>query len=286
VAVVPAAVGLLAVGGTSSHAAPAAVRNGPLLVTLYTSGTTGKKVGIYRRDPNGHVQALVTRAVSPDQFPTWSRHGDRIAFVRNLAPAGGWLMLMNPHGTAVHRVGRMVVGSRPAWGPRDRLITFATNTGVWVVRRDGSALECRYRGHAVDPAWSPDGRTIVFGGKGGGLFSLRGARGAPRRLIARRRGSLMLVQPAWSPDGRRLAFVDVTRTGGSIDVARADGSGTRTIVKLDSRIATAAYPSWSPNGRSIAFGRLDALWVVNSQGGTPPFPLIPGEYVEPSWAPD
>ncbi len=56
------------------------------------------------------------------------------------------------------------------------------------------------------PAWSPDGKSIVFSGLAGGitdLFVLDLATGATRRLT---NDAFADLEPAWSPDGNTIAF--------------------------------------------------------------------------------
>jgi len=121
------------------------------------------------------------------------------------------------------------------------------------------------------PAWSPDGRTIVFvsGRDGNGEVYAMDANGSsPRNLTQNPAND---VRPAWSPDGRSIAFVS-SRSRSSrckpgpgrcglarrseIYVMNADGSRKRNLT----RRASDNYPTWSPDGRRIAFLR----WRVHS----------------------
>jgi imidazolonepropionase-like amidohydrolase/Tol biopolymer transport system component len=64
-------------------------------------------------------------------------------------------------------------------------------------------------GHRHQPAWSPDGRNLVFASwdndTGGHLWRVAADGSAsPRRLTAT---SALYRQPAWSPDGERIVFI-------------------------------------------------------------------------------
>jgi hypothetical protein len=110
------------------------------------------------------------------------------------------------------------------------------------------------------PAWSPDGRTIVFVSwrdGNGEVYAMDANRSGPRNLTQNPAND---VRPAWSPDGRSIAFVS-SRSPSSrckpgpglcglprrseIYVMNADGSRKRNLT----RRASDDYPTWSPDGR-------------------------------------
>jgi Tol biopolymer transport system component len=80
------------------------------------------------------------------------------------------------------------------------------------------------------------------------------------------------IAPAWSPDGRRIAFVITTR----LYVTNADGSGHRTLARLEGFGGEVASLAWSPDGRKLLFlavhfsaprcAYCDRLWVLNADG--------------------
>jgi TolB protein len=75
----------------------------------------------------------------------------------------------------------------------------------------------------LDPAPSPDGRSVAFASRGW-IWTLELASGTARRLT---RGGGMDSRPAWSPDGRRIAFVrdDTRRTWIVVMDAATGGRG-------------------------------------------------------------
>ena len=81
------------------------------------------------------------------------------------------------------------------------------------------------------PAWSPDGRTIVFVSwrdGNGEVYAMDADSSSPRNLT---QGPAKDVRPAWSPDGRRIAFVSRRDGNSEVYVMNADGSGKRTLTR-------------------------------------------------------
>lgn len=267
--------------------------------------------GIYRRYPNGDLQQLTTNG---EHAPVWSRDGRRIAFLRFDVGQGPFvcsLFVMNSDGSNVLQVGQVKTDcSGVSWGLGDRRIVFGggdwRNPGLWIVNVDGSGLRRLLAGRGADegihPAWSPDGRTIVFGWSGrsrhpwGRLAAIR-PDGRGFRVLVRPRSAPYeddVSLPAWSRDGKRLAFVRVDHRSGHasrrIEVADARGEHRQTLVRLPYGSAGSKWsgtPTWSPNGRSIAFssdcGRGSCVSTVSSQGGRRQ--VLLRNYMEPAWGP-
>src|SRR4030095_10359183 len=157
---------------------------------------------------------------------------------------------------------------------------------VFVVAIDGTAPAQLTEGDFIDadPAWAPDGQSIVFvsarhaerdDDDASDLWRVPGKGGAPQRLTATA-GPVLL--PAFSPDGCTIAYLarpglnafgrnvrvfTISSTGG--DAACLTSALDRSCGALHVR------PLWSPDGRSMIVAVEDhgdtGLWRVAAQSG-------------------
>jgi TolB protein len=159
------------------------------------------------------------------------------------------------------------------------------------------------------PAWSPDGRRIVFASTAHErIYNIYIINRDGTGLTKVTDGPLHKEMPAWSPDGSLIAFVTPIENeipsaypslGHAIWVMNANGAGQR---QLTEGLNSDYFPSWSPDGSTILFSRsleeervpagrewttASALCVMSADGAEMKrVTHDSAAYDSPAWSPD
>lgn len=173
-----------------------------------------------------------------------------------------------------------VLCTAPTFAPDGRRIAYAQrDAGTWhLYQRDlnTSSYMDLTPGSTDDdyqPAWSPDGRNIVFRSErdGGGLFLLD----TQTRVVSRL--TTFGYNPTWSPDAREVAFAtasfhdpaETSGNGGSLQVINLSTRQTRVLAAPPPG-ASYYQPAWSPDGERVAYwdtepnGNHD-IWAIDAK---------------------
>ena len=123
----------------------------------YTGG------GIWTVDASGAGAAPLTSG--PDDNPTWSSGGLRIAFSRFsnacVPTCVGEIYVINTDGTGETPLTNDTVDDdAAAWSPDGRRIAWERAGSIWTMKPDGS--DKVDLGPGLDPNWSPDGTKLTF----------------------------------------------------------------------------------------------------------------------------
>ena len=124
-------------------------------------------------------------------------------------------------------------------------------------------------GMADFPAWSPDGKWIVY------ASDEAGSRDIWKRPIEGGRSERLTTddeadeyQPTWSPDGRTVAYAS-DRDGGSLFLIPADGGDPIQLHYSAGQPIRGDYPLWAPDGKTIVYNVMGDLHGVPFSGGEP-----------------
>jgi Tol biopolymer transport system component len=169
-----------------------------------------------------------------------------------------------------------------SWGPGDTELAISdpgTKGGISIVSPDGTGLR-KLVSSGYDPAWSPDGRTIIY--IDGGTIYAMNADGTGAHTIVKPPPSTgkhvyRFFEPAWAPNGASISFVEIdllNANAGTLETARPDGTNRHVVAQMPTWqdfSTRSAFPFWSPDSRSIAFlelhGHQQWLVAVPSTGG-------------------
>jgi Tol biopolymer transport system component len=284
---------------TSCVDSGAAMGPGPFVIPQYT------KVYVVRADGSGLRRVSATNEVAGS--PAWSADGTKLLFysaeLEQVCNGG----LMFATGASQIVAVTLATGERATVTSGNGVKLFPRAVGataIGYVTERGLAFVGQAAGVAGQfgrPAWSPDGKTMVF-------HRDAGRRGDPAYAVVSRPGRdpqfallALASHTTFSPDGGRIVFTRTNFAAGSagsgtLIVANADGSNERAIFE-GPVTDNLTGPAWSPAGDLIAFG----LGAFFRRAGTAPAtlmsvrpdgtglrPLSEGTTNDgmPSWSPD
>jgi Tol biopolymer transport system component len=194
-------------GRRFQDAGPSWSPNGGRLVFWRTYETSKNPSDLFTvRSDSSKLRSITTTKV--DEFqPSWSPRGNRIAFgaVRSLrasSPQTPGIYTMRPNGRGVMLVFKVRTERAGLdWSPNARRLAYSRFAGgaaqVFTVRASGNhpTQLTHLRKSAFDPAFSPNGKHIVF--TSGGSLHLIGAHGGKPTALLKRHGRSSDVAPDW-----------------------------------------------------------------------------------------
>jgi Tol biopolymer transport system component/DNA-binding winged helix-turn-helix (wHTH) protein len=250
--------------------------------------------GIYRVPARGGEAQLLYETPLVQSEIDWSPDGQMIAFTSRGKQGRPAIFLLTNESHSSRPLTAPEEGFEdwgPAFSPNGNQIAFIRSGIVMVMPAEGGELR-RLTPQPVgiqgSPAWTPDGKSILFAAQAenetGGLWRVPAAGGVP---VLIRKGSVW--NPAASKRGFRLAF-EIFSSARSVDQLDLDPAGQNARSLLTSAVGENAGQQISPDGRKIAFqsdrtGALD-IWVCDRNGQNMIQLTAMGTAGAPRWSPD
>ena len=155
---------------------------------------------------------------------------------------------------------------QPSFSKDGERIAFATPVigGLFVMGRTGELVR-RVSDTGFNPAWSPDGESLVFSSSATGDFPTAHPGGAELWTVSLRNGQKRrldtkdALQPVWAPNGKWIAYWGVDPATRQRDLWTIPGNGG-TPTRITNDAAADGSPAWSPGG--------DYLYFSSDRGGT------------------
>ncbi|UAL09327.1 amidohydrolase family protein [Caulobacter segnis] len=196
---------------------------------------------------------------------------------------------------------RPVVGiGSPALSPDGRQVVFRALNDLYLLDIGGGPAKPLIKDgfSKVDPAWSPDGKTLAYSTDKGGTLDiwLRDVATGASRQLTHFDGAA--VSSAWSRDGKSIAFLS---QNGGLFVADAATGETRRVY---GDLWEPGKPTWGPGDKTIAYaafkpysarfreGLSEILTVDVASGKGTYAPILPDRSLGtrgddgPAWSPD
>lgn len=211
-----------------------------ILFTRTAAGSANTQLFVMGAGGSGRTQLTHTAQGNGDA--TWSPSGTQIAFVSERDRGVPNIFIMRSDGTGVRQITHDgATESELAWAPKGGRIAFVRQPAgggahqIYSIKTDGTGLTDLSRDPGssdIEPAWSPDGRQIVYSGAG-------------------------------HPSGS---------VGGDLWIMNADGSSQTPLDHETNGYSDGSYPAWSPDGTTIAFSANNGsgylhVWTVPASGG-------------------
>jgi eukaryotic-like serine/threonine-protein kinase len=259
-------------------------------------GEVGRIRKIFRKDLASGQDSQLTHGDFDELQPTWSPDGKQVAFVRarqpgvKLQPGDVFGMFQDGDVWVLDLVSstesKLVENAfDPAYSPDGQRIavdaSWAGPRRIWLLDRQGHnpqqvTTDTSEEVDHLAPAWSPDGRKIVFQNLVRTKFDIRVVKLDSKQMNWVTNDFRINIRPSWSPSGRFIYFSS-DRSGG-INVWRApvkaDGSLSGSLQQVTTGAGQDVEVAVAPDGKRLAYATLRQnadIWrlPVSPQTGMP-----------------
>jgi len=232
---------------------------------LVIATRTGENEVFAVNPATGDARNLSRRRFSSARYASWSPDGSLVAFTSDRDCAYNLYLMASDGGNPrqlTHEPAGMIAGMQ-SWTADGSWIYFGLfgkpDPMMCRIAPDGSGFSAI--GVGVDPAVSPDGRTIVFTRNlpGGHCLFRMETDGRGLRQLTQRENAWAGVHASWMPDGSAILYAD--RTDDALELFRCDpeGGGVTQLTHFGRGFASTS-PAPSPDMRWIAFRYCDEVF--------------------------
>ena len=214
-----------------------------------------------------------------DDEPVYAPDGDRVAFIRALAP----FVMSEAVGSEVPSDCGLWIGERSS----GEVTQITSNTDPPCDRE-------------YSPHWSPDGTQLTYwrdpyanGEPTGTAVFVINADGTDEQQLTD--PAMFAGYPDWSPDGEWLVFSTYPLLEfqccqvSNLYRMHPDGSGMEQLTHYETEALRATQPRYTPDGQWIVFTAVTPtsrnLWAIPSAGGEPIVLTTRGVYTHGTWQP-
>jgi Tol biopolymer transport system component/DNA-binding winged helix-turn-helix (wHTH) protein len=203
----------------------------------------------------------LTSEAGEELFPSFSPLGDLFAYSKSTAGQRDIYLQRVGGVNAINLTPDSPFDDiQPAFSPGGDRIAFCSEReggGIFVMGATGESLR-RLTDHGFNPAWSPDGRQIVFSTDSTTLNTINPGVGRLEIVDVDTSGVRVLdsagtaYQPRWSPHGHRIVFWSNKRSGRWRDIWTVSPE-TGDVRPVTHDADTDWNPAWSPDGKYIYY---------------------------------
>ncbi len=213
------------------------------------------------------------------QYPTLSRQGGRLAYVRSRDVLNTW-RVPGPSAVEETRIPARFIESTAldyfaSYSPDGKKISFTSsrsgNLEIWICDSEGTnprQLTDLMHALTLSGTWSPDGKQIAFMSSKEGsidIYTISSTGGVPSRFTTETSDE---VSPSWSRDGRWIYFA--SDRSGAMEVWKKPAAGGEAIQATRNG---GHYSLESQDGRFLYFGKQGprggppGVWRIPVNGG-------------------
>ncbi len=202
--------------------------------------------GLAALDPSTGLLLRFTQ-YPEDAMPSWNPQGNRLVFASNREGDRLWRIYAT-WAEADAETTNLGFGDAPAWSPTSDQIAFrgcdvtGNACGIWMINSSGGDRVPLTTSPADNrPAWSPNGRYVVFMSDGrDGNMEIYRADVNTGQVVRLTENPALDALPAVSPDGRWVAFVSNRDGSWKIWYVSIDGGAANLLTPI-----TGDFRNWS-----------------------------------------